>query len=52
MVEEWSETSIHGRFGWKAIPFALDDLDSNFVSIVDDMTPVVKRQLRSIQAGV
>ena len=27
-MEECKETRIHGRLGWKAIPFALDDLDS------------------------
>ena len=33
MVEECSDTRIHGRLGWKAMPFAREDLDSNFVSI-------------------
>lgn len=33
MVEEWRETRIHGRLGWKAMPFAREDLDSNLVSI-------------------
>lgn len=33
MVDECSETRIHGRLGWKAMPFARDDLDSNLVSI-------------------
>lgn len=28
MVEECRETRIHGRLGWKAMPFALEDLDS------------------------
>ena len=33
MVEECKDTKIHGRLGWKAMPFAREDLDSNFVSI-------------------
>lgn len=36
MVEECKETRIHGRLGWKAMPFALEDFDSNFVSIVGE----------------
>jgi hypothetical protein len=36
MVEEWRETRIHGRLGWNAMPFALEDLDSNFVSIPEE----------------
>ena len=41
MVEEWSETSIHGRFGWKAMPFARLDLDSNLVSIEGEVAKVL-----------
>lgn len=33
MVEECSDTRIHGLLGWKAMPFARDDLDSNLVNM-------------------
>ena len=36
MVEECKDTRIHGRFGWKAMPFAREDLDSNFVSMEEE----------------
>jgi hypothetical protein len=36
MVEECKETRIHGLLGWKAMPFALEDFDSNFVSILGE----------------
>jgi hypothetical protein len=41
MVEECSETRIHGRFGWKAIPFAREDFDSNLVSILGEVVEVM-----------
>lgn len=36
MVEECNDTRIHGRLGWKAMPFAREDLDSNFVSMGEE----------------
>lgn len=41
MVDECRDTRIHGRFGWKAMPFAREDLDSNLVSIVGEEVVMV-----------
>ena len=33
-MDECKLTRIHGRFGWKAMPLALEDLDSNLVNML------------------
>jgi hypothetical protein len=39
-VEECKETRIHGRLGWKAMPFAREDFDSNYSVLLDPPTLV------------
>ena len=44
MVDECKDTSIHGLFGWNAMPLALDDFDSNFVSILGEEAILAQRR--------
>jgi hypothetical protein len=49
MVEECNDTRIQGLLGWKAIPLALEDLDSNLVNMLGEEAMVELRAKPQLQ---